>query len=330
MALCRSGRSQLDGRFNTHTPTYVFHLSLSLSLSRSLSFHFNQVGLQSCQEMIDCTGMIWKAGNAIEFPLTNLAVDGVAKQKCDYNAGSPAWNANDGQINGPVSHTGHGCTDQPWWSVDLGGIKEIHQVKIYNRLIQGECQKENCQDRLKNFYIRLYETDPEGSNPVVAAEHYQEDPIGNEFTINFDGFKARWVRIEVQYVAFLHLREVEVFGRNLHPNPYPFSLSSEQGISEANRIINTEWNADLALGKTAIASSTATAAKVNPYFAVDGKPDTYWRSGEDVGKFLFSVDLGKVHNLKKLRSAGFLIHVHRNFIYSSLNPKSRRFSRVYP
>ena len=383
--------------------------------------------------MIDCTGMIWEAGNAIKFPMVNLALNGIAKQKCDYNAGSPAWNANDGEIDGPISHTGHDCTVRPWWSVDLGGIREINQVKIYNRLVDVYCPQ-YCQDRLQNFYLRLYETDPEGDSPIVVTEMYQGNPIGDEFTFTFNGAKARWVRIELQYDEFLHLREVEVFGRALHPNSYPFSLSSEQDIDQANQIIDTEWNADLALGKTVIASSTATAAryvkiqltsngilnlrevqvfgykngglenlalsgsaeqsceynptptpasnaidgkingpvshtcdggqawlridlgamyeidsitiynrdedccrdrlkdfyirfygddgvfvveeiyqegligasksypvsKVNPYFVVDGKPDTYWRSGDDGSTFLLSVDLGKLHNLDKM------------------------------
>lgn len=91
---------------------------------------------------------------------------------------------------------------------------------------------------------------------------------------------------------------------NASPNPYPFTLPSSQAVAQVNSIIDTQWNADLALGKTVIASSTATAAKsveeVDPYFVVDGKPDTYWRSGDDANNFLFSVDLGNVHKLEKI------------------------------
>lgn len=90
---------------------------------------------------------------------------------------------------------------------------------------------------------------------------------------------------------------------NAASNPYPFALPNSQAVAQVNNIIDAEWNADLALGKTVIASSTSTAANVeelDPFFVVDGKSDTYWRSGDDSNNFLLSVDLGNVYYLEKI------------------------------
>lgn len=175
-----------------------------------------------------------KYGNECTLPPAtapiNLALGKNATQKCTYTStGNEASNAIDGQIDGPISYT---CKDdQPWWSVDLGGIKEIQQIKIYNRLKFGNCQ-EACQNRLQKFYIRLYEADPEGNDPVVATFYYQEDPIGDELTFDFNGAFARWVRIEIQDTdTWLHVREVEVMGWDITPSNTRRSLFAIQNAT---------------------------------------------------------------------------------------------------
>lgn len=143
----------------------------------------------------------------------NLALGKVARQKCTLssadglciaNGGSCGANiAVDGQTDGPFTHNENSCVDQPWWDVDLGDVKEIQEVTIYNRLVVNNqtdplsCNQ-GCQDSLQNFDIRLYETDPEASNPIVVGEIYQNLTIGDNRAFNFNGAKARWVRIELR------------------------------------------------------------------------------------------------------------------------------------
>ena len=155
--------------------------------------------------------------------LSNLALNKIATQKC-VMMDLTANNAVDGQLN-TFSHTGGDydgcwnapegcCTHQAWWSVDLGELKNIQQIKIYNRLVDGGCPQW-CQDRLRNFDISLYETNPEGGTPIESV--YRVDPIGDEFSFDFGGANARWVRIELRGHDYLHFREVEVLGLDIPP-----------------------------------------------------------------------------------------------------------------
>ena len=79
----------------------------------------------------------------------------------------------------------------------------------------------------------------------------------------------------------------------LTPNVYPFA--DQQG--DVTAIQDAPWNLDLAQGKTTYASSEAslnsTSRCCDPYYAVDGKDDTYWRSLPDAnGAAWIVVDLG--------------------------------------
>lgn len=78
------------------------------------------------------------------------------------------------------------------------------------------------------------------------------------------------------------------------PNPYPFTLSNKQSFADANEIISAVWNTNIALGKTAISSSIQGGQGGNvPYFAVDGKSDTYWASRTGSRWDYITIDLGR-------------------------------------
>ncbi len=74
---------------------------------------------------------------------TNIALKGKASQKSTY-PGGPAKNANDGNTNGnfnakSVSHTESGS--DLWWEVDLGSLREIDRVVIWNRTDGGTASR---------------------------------------------------------------------------------------------------------------------------------------------------------------------------------------------
>ena len=225
----------------------------------------------------------------------NLALGKDATQACDFlNAPSlVASRAVDGKLN-TAFHTGDECKDQPWWSVDLGAIKEIQQIKIYNRLIRGACQKENCQDRLRNFYIRLYESDPEDSDPVVATAYYQEDPIGDELTFVFNGAIARWVRIELQDTnTYLHLREVEVMGWDL-----PINLALNKVARQKCTLSNAD---DLCIANGgSCGAGNAVDGKINGPFShtVNNCIDQPW----------WDVDLGDIKEIEQVKIYNRLVN----------------------
>lgn len=85
---------------------------------------------------------------------------------------------------------------------------------------------------------------------------------------------------------------------NKHPNPYPFTSSSKQGVSEITAMQNAPWNLNLALGKLVIESSAED--KHGPYLAVDGKDDTYWISQFETSPWI-TIDLGRSYALKEIK-----------------------------
>ena len=58
--------------------------------------------------------------------------------------------AGNGLSNQGMCSTGQSSTNE-WWQVDLGGLYDIRQIRIYNR---DDC----CQDRLSNVYVLAADT----------------------------------------------------------------------------------------------------------------------------------------------------------------------------
>ena len=88
------------------------------------------------------------------FDLGNLARGKNTKQS-STGYGGDSKRAVDGNKNN--RYGGRSCTHtnrqtRAWWRVDLGSIQKVGNVKITNR---GDC----CDDRLKNFDIRVGNTD---------------------------------------------------------------------------------------------------------------------------------------------------------------------------
>jgi len=100
----------------------------------------------------------------------------------------------------------------PWWLVDLGQPEVLDRMVIYNR-----CDS-NLEDRarfLKVTYTGL------GAD---WTEVYQHDGTpffgytdGKPLSVDLNGAKARWVKIQLPGVEYLHLDEVEVYagGENI-------------------------------------------------------------------------------------------------------------------
>ncbi len=147
--------------------------------------------------------------------LANLALGKPATQSSDYNAATGASLAVDGNTSGifndnSVTHTGGGDTN-PQWNLDLGSVKEIKNIRIWNRT--DDC----CRDRLSNFYVFVSDLPFTDSDPTITAT---EATVWNEFIINHPIEKVvvspfrtgRYVRIQLVGNGALSLAEVEVIG----------------------------------------------------------------------------------------------------------------------
>ena len=146
--------------------------------------------------------------------LENLALNKVAEQSSTYGNGVASL-ANDGNRTGgspwsaDLQHTT--VEFQPWWQVNLGAVRNIEQVNIFNR---SDC----CTGRLRDFYVLVSELafDPNASLEELlndsSIKSYsfsgRADSIEN-IVINTTG---RYVRIQQSRQVQLHMAEVEVMG----------------------------------------------------------------------------------------------------------------------
>jgi len=142
----------------------------------------------------------------------NLAIKRAARQSSmDY--GGAAERAVDGNRDGnywanSVTHTGNARNE--WWEVDLGGQKQIRQIKIWNRT---DC----CSERLSNFYVMVSPHPFPGGDLQTALNtgtiwSYQHAAAaGRETTLPVTA-TGRYVRIQLAGQNWLSLAEVEVSG----------------------------------------------------------------------------------------------------------------------
>jgi len=95
--------------------------------------------------------------------------------------------------------------NNPWWQVDLGEVRPLARVLVYNR----------CDAAERAAKLTLLLSD-DGKTWREAYRH--NGTVFHGFTdskplvISLDGAKARFVRIQLPGNEYLHLDEVEVFG----------------------------------------------------------------------------------------------------------------------
>ncbi len=118
-----------------------------------------------------------------------------------------AAGALNGRINGVAKfHTAF--ETHPWWEVDLGAIAQIRQIRIFN--ITGD-----TAPRFRRFALSIA---IERDSWVEICRKDDDEPVGGILTTPFiwSGPGAAWaqfVRITLLTQDFLHLDQVEIFGR---------------------------------------------------------------------------------------------------------------------
>jgi hypothetical protein len=180
---------------------YIVLLPISIFLSACSS--------NPIQVLSDCTSTT--PGQNYSQGLKNYALNGAASQS---STGFWSWNATpdlaiDGNTNGDymghsVSHTN--SEQNAWWQVDLGDDKKIDKIVLWNRTDNGLAR------RISNF--RVFVTD--NNNSITFQRNYCG---GNRYfspamIINFDkSINGRYVKVMLNGRNYLHLAEVEVFGK---------------------------------------------------------------------------------------------------------------------
>ena len=138
-------------------------------------------------------------------PLRNAALGQVAMQSSSFQNSPPTAS---GAVNG--NKTGgygfHTALElEPWWMVDLGSRQPVQQIVIYNRL-DGICPA-----RARTLSVLV---SPDAETWTVLYRH-DGTPFGgadgSPLRVRGNGVAARFVRLKLEDVQYLHLDEVEVF-----------------------------------------------------------------------------------------------------------------------
>lgn len=135
----------------------------------------------------------------------NLALNRPARQSStsEWSRPNDAQGAVDGVKNGSFGfHTNE--EKNPWWQVDLGTVKPLTEVRIFNRL---DC----CSERAQTIQI-LLSTDGMNWTRVFANDGSVFGGANGRFLkVSLNGNQARFVRLQLNEVNWLHLDEVEIY-----------------------------------------------------------------------------------------------------------------------
>ena len=146
--------------------------------------------------------------------LGNLARNKATSQSSTYNSNSVASKANDGDTNGAfpgrsVTHTNNNTN--AWWQIDLGAVRNIHDIILWNRT---DC----CSNRLSNFHVFVSNVPFTSTNLNTTinqsgvSNFYTSGAVGTNKTIGVNRF-GRYVRVQLGGSGVLSLAEVEIMGR---------------------------------------------------------------------------------------------------------------------
>ena len=139
--------------------------------------------------------------------------------------------------NGSQTHTAPGDPD-PWWEVDLGGMRDIGRIVLWNRT--EAC----CSGRLTNFRVAILD----GDRNLVYEDFHFEDPGAfpdttvEGYAIDLPGGRSGQI-VRVDFVEpelrdpaglFLTLAEVQVYCADGAPPPEQFKRGDADGVGVVN------------------------------------------------------------------------------------------------
>ena len=142
-----------------------------------------------------------------------------------------AMGGNDGVKDGKnVGYYGFHTDQQqdPWWQVDLGSRTKLSRVVIYNGSTQADAK------RALALSLRLSD---DGQKWTEVYRHDGSMFCGPNQPLNvpLPGTQARYVRVQLPYVEYLHLDEIEVYASGNDRNVAQGRPSTQSSISKWSR-----------------------------------------------------------------------------------------------
>ena len=143
-------------------------------------------------------------GGATDVPL-NLALNRPSRQSStsQWSKSDDAQGAVDGVRNGGFGfHTN--LERNSWWQVDLGEVRSLKEVRIFNRL---DC----CAERARTIRVLLSNDGLDWRPAFTNDGGLFGGADGRPLRIMLRGESARFVRLQLNATEYFHLDEVEIY-----------------------------------------------------------------------------------------------------------------------
>lgn len=150
---------------------------------------------------------VWVEGTPPAPPLSkpNLALNRPAKQSSTSEWSNP--NDAQGAVNG-VTNGSYGFHTRkeknPWWQVDLGVVRPLTEIRIYNRV---DC----CADRARKIEVWLSTNGTSWKRVFANNGNIFGGKTGKPLSVALRGNSARFVRLQLAETNYFHLDEVEIY-----------------------------------------------------------------------------------------------------------------------
>lgn len=137
--------------------------------------------------------------------LKNLALNRPAQQSStsEWSKPNDSQGAVDGVKNGSFGfHTNQ--EKNPWWQVDLGEVKQLTEIRIFNRLDYNPERARTIQVLLSNDGVNWTRVFANDGSIFGGAD-------GKRLNVPLTGKFARFVRLQLYETNYFHLDEVEIY-----------------------------------------------------------------------------------------------------------------------
>ncbi|TMM30030.1 DNRLRE domain-containing protein [Polaribacter aestuariivivens] len=200
-------------------------------------------------EMISRLGTVTQSSTDTSLSYGDVtSIDAGAHKAVDGN--------NNGRINaeyyqqrlvsvGSISSTN--VENEPWFDLDLGEIKEIEFIDLWNSVeLKGE-DIETPSPHFKDFYVLISDT-PFGTMDLTSArnianyEYLKDGTPSRKFSLNNLGATGRYIRIQAIGSTKIKLAEVEVIGKSIASPTIPDEPTLLEVAEETCTSIKLTWN----------------------------------------------------------------------------------------
>ncbi|MBK9154474.1 MAG: discoidin domain-containing protein [Chloracidobacterium sp.] len=141
----------------------------------------------------------------VEPSVANLALKRPTKQSSNSQWSKP--NDAQGAVNGVKNRSFGFHTNResnPWWQVDLGAVKRLTEIRIFNRL---DC----CGERARTIRVLLSNDGIRWRRVYAHNGSVFGGADGRPLIVSVRGNSARYVRLQLAEVTWFHLDEVEIY-----------------------------------------------------------------------------------------------------------------------